>query len=143
MAHDEFPRLTHSAIAVLQRANTANHETYVGPGGVRPFAAAVIREAVKQAAPFNLDNIVDMSIQQVIPSHQPEKRKDFLVIAIQDLMDIADNLHALPPPSPTREEMDYALTHLWPLLDCQPGSKGDEYMQILRRGIAHHCKEQP
>ena len=139
MAHDEFPPLASSGIEVLQRANTANHSSL---GTVRPFAAAVIREAVKQAAPFNLNNVVDASIQQVIPSHQPEKRKGLLVVAVQDLMDIANNLHS-PSQPPTREQMEAALNRLWPLLDCQPGSKGDEYMQTLRRGIAHHCKEQP
>jgi hypothetical protein len=125
MAHDEFPPLTRSGIEVLQHANTANYENYSGPGGVRPFAAAVIRETVKQSTPY---------------SHGHQRMQ---VVRVADLLAIADNLHALPPPPPTREQMEAALNRLWPLLDCQPGSKGDEYMQILRRGIAHHCKEQP
>ena len=125
MAHDEFPPLTRSGIEVLQRANTANYEDRVGPGGVRPFAAAVIREAVKQAAPFTC------------------RTTSLQVVAVSDLLTIADNLHALPPPPPTREQMEAALNCLWPLLGGQPGSENDEYMQILRRGIAHHCKEQP
>ena len=124
MAHDEFPPLTRSGIEVLQRANTANYENHVGPGGIRPFASAVIREAVKQAAPFTC------------------RTTGLLVVAEKDLLDIANNLHALPP-TPTQEQMEAALNHLWPLLGCQPGSKGDQYMQTLRRGIAHHCKEQP
>ena len=123
MAHDEFPPLTRSGIEVLQRANTANHST---PGTVRPFAAAVIREAVKQALPFTC------------------RTTGLQVVPVSDLLAIADNLHALPPPPPpTREQMEAVLSRLWPLLGCQPGSKGDEYMQTLRRGIAHHCKEQP
>ena len=125
MAHDEFPPLTRSWIEVLQRANTANYEGRVGPGGVRPFAAAVIREAVKQAAPFTC------------------RTTGLQVVAVSDLLAIADNLHALPPPPPTWEQMEATLNRLWPLLGCQPGSKGDEYMRTLRRGIAHHCKEQP
>jgi hypothetical protein len=142
MAHDEFPPLTRSGIEVLQHANTANYENHPWPGGIRPFAAAVIREAVKQAAPFNLVNIVDMSIQQVIPSHQPEKRKDLLVVALQDLMDIADNLHALPSPPPTREQMNTALQEL--LADPYRGSEWlYDRLAILQRGLAHHCKVQP
>jgi hypothetical protein len=125
MAHDEFPPLTHSGIEVLRHANTANYENYSGPGGVRPFAAAVIRETVKQAAPFTC------------------RTTGLQVVAVSDLFAIADNLHSPPPPPPTREQMEAALNRLWPLLDCQPGSKGDEYMQTLRRGIDHHCKEQP
>ena len=143
MAHDEFPPLTRSGIEVLQHANTANYENRVEPGGIRPFAAAVIREAVKQAAPFNLVNIVDMSIQQVIPSHQPEKRKDLLVVALQDLMDIADNLHALPPPPPTREQMEEALRFLLDHLNCNPLSQLAQEAATLAAGIDHYCKEQP
>ena len=123
MAHDEFPPLTRSGIEVLQHANTANYENHVGPGGIRPFAAAVIREAVKQAVPFHSSTL--------------------RVVTVADLLRIADNLHSSPPPQPTREQMEAALNRLWQLLGCQPGSKGDEYMQTLRRGIAHHCKEQP
>ena len=137
MAHDEFPPLASSGIEVLQRANTANHSS---PGTVRPFAAAVIREAVKQAAPFNLNNIVDASIQQVIPSHQPEKRKGLLVVAVQDLMDIANNLHS-PSQPPTREQMEAALQAL--LQDRGGDEWGYARLEILKAGIAHHCKEQP
>ena len=123
MAHDEFPPLTRSGIEVLQRANTANYEDRVGPGGVCPFAAAVIREAVKQAAPFTC------------------RTTSLQVVAVSDLLTIADNLHALPPPPPTREQMEAALQDL--LQDCG----GDEWLyarlEILKAGIAHHCKEQP
>lgn len=143
MTHDEFPPLTRSAIAVLQHANTANYQTHVGPGGVRPFAAAVIREAVKQAAPFNLNNIVDISIQQVVPSHQPEKRKGFPVVAVQDLIDIADNLHSLPQAPPTKEEMEAALRSLLGQITYHPKSQTAQEAEILLAGIAHHCKEQP
>ena len=141
MAHDEFPPLTRSGIEVLQRANTANYEDRFGPAGVRPFAAAVIREAVIQAAPFNLNNIVDMSIQQVVPSHQPEKRKGFPVVAVQDLIDIADNLHSPPLPPPSREQMEAALHRLTNAYERDRWT--NEEFETLKRGIAHHCKEQP
>ena len=129
MAHDEFPPLTRSGIEVLQRANTANYENHVGPGGIRPFAAAVIREAVKQAAPFTC------------------RTTGLQVVAVSDLLAIADNLHALPPPPPTREQMEIALADLLKRTDdpagCHEDSPIAEFANILRRGIAHHCKEQP
>ena len=138
MAHDEFPPLTNAVRNVLA---VASHRMDVSkPCWDRRFSSASIREAVKQAAPFNLNKIVDMSIQQVIPSHQPEKRKGLLVVAVQDLMDIANNLHS-PSQPPTREQMEAALKDL--LQDCG----GDEWryarLEILKAGIAHHFKEQP
>ena len=123
MTHDEFPPLTRSGIEVLQRANTANHSS---PGGVRPFAAAVIREAVKQAAPFTC-------VTPGLP-----------VVAVSDLLAIADNLHALPPPPPTQSEMNEALAILMFRTEAgQVDSPLHECVEVLRRGIAHHCKEQP
>ena len=123
MAHDEFPPLTNAVRNVLA---VACHRIDISKDyWDRRFSSASIREAVKQAAPYTC------------------RTTGLQVVAVSDLLAIADNLHALPPPPPTREQMEAVLNHLWPLLDCQPGSKGDEYMQTLRRGIAHHCKEQP
>jgi hypothetical protein len=126
MAHDEFPPLTRSGIEVLQHANTSNYENRVEPGGVRPFAAAVIREAVKQAAPFCFGTMQ--------------------VVAVGDLLQIAQNLHdplPPPPPPPTREEMQDALRSLLDCLDCHPESQLAQEAAILAAGIAHHCKVQP
>ena len=127
MAHDEFPPLTRSGIEVLQRANTANYENHVGPGGIRPFAAAVIREAVKQAVPFHSSTLQ--------------------VVTVADLLRIADNLHSPPPPPPTREQMEIALADLLKRTDdpagCHEDSPIAEFANILRRGIAHYCTLQP
>ena len=122
MAHDEFPPLTRSGIEVLQRANTANYENHVGPGGIRPFAAAVIREAVKQAVPFHSSTLQ--------------------VVTVADLLRIADNLHSPPPPPPTREQMDEALQSLADQIKDLTGHL-DERLEVVKAGIAHHCKEQP
>ena len=121
MAHDEFPPLMDAGRNVLA---VAFHKIDVSkPCWDRRFAAAVIREAVKRAVPFHSSTLQ--------------------VVTVADLLRIAENLHSPPPPPPTREQMEATLNRLWPLLGCQPGSKGDEYMQTLRRGIAHHCMEQP
>jgi hypothetical protein len=129
MAHDEFPPLTRSTIEVLQQANTAHLANYSGPGGgVRPFAAAVICEAVKQAAPFTC------------------RTTGLQVVAEKDLLDIAKNLHNLsptPPTPPTREEMEDALRSLVGRIDFHPESQLAQEAAILAAGIAHHCKVQP
>ena len=130
MAHDEFPPLTRSGIEVLQCANTANYETHVGPGGVRPFASAVIREAVKQAAPFTC------------------RTTGLQVVAVSDLLAIADNLHSPPPPPPSRSQMQKAINDLVRRSEDSIGVKWvdeewiNECLKILKAGIAHHCKEQ-
>jgi len=128
MAHDEFPPLTRAGIEVLQSGNRATYLNLPGdlPGGVRPFAAAVIREAIKQAAPFHFGTMQ--------------------VVAVGDLLQIAQNLHDPLPPlptPPTREQMDEALRRLLPLVDYHPGSECDAWAQTLQRGIAHYCKAQP
>jgi hypothetical protein len=66
------------------------------------------------------------------------------VVEVVTLNCIADNLHALPPPPPTREEMEEALQHLIDMYgDRVAGESTDEHLQTLRAGIAHHCKVQP
>ena len=120
MAHDEFPPLTAEAEKVLS-AGIKALATTDNPGGIhnqRIFAAAVIREAVSL-------------------SQQRFNNK------LQDLELIAQHLHALPPPPPTREQMEEALRRLAQLADYQPGSKADAWAQTIQRGIAHYCKVQP
>jgi hypothetical protein len=122
MAHDEFPPLQRAGINILQSANLANYSD--SAGGVRPFAAAVIREAVNQVAPFRMG------------SH--------LVVAVADLSRIADNLHATPPPSPTPEQMNEILQTLVAQFGSQIGPEWTSNpFEALKRGIAHHCKVQP
>jgi hypothetical protein len=72
------------------------------------------------------------------------------VVAVGDLLQIAQNLHdPLPPPPtpPTREQMEMALGRLLQHTDdpaaCHEGSLIAELANVLRRGIAHHCKVQP
>lgn len=97
---------------------------YAVEAGERRFAAAVIREAVKQAAPFKY---ITTGLH---------------VVEVSDLLAIADNLHALPPPPPTREEMDEALQSLADQIKDLTGHL-DERLEVVKAGIAHHCKEQP
>ena len=121
MAHHEFPPLTEEAEKVLSAGIEARARVSTdNPGGIhaqRIFAAAVIREAVSL-------------------SQQRFNNK------LQDLELIAQHLHALPPPPPTREQMDTALQDLF----ADP-YRGNEWLYdrlvILQRGIAHHCKVQP
>ena len=122
MAHDEFPPLTHDIKAVLD-AGVLGLDTFT-PNWSRRFAAAVIREAMEQASPDRPGS------------------------CLWDCLGaIADNLHALPPPPPTREEMEIALGRLLRHTDdpagCHEGSLIAELANVLRRGITHHCKEQP
>jgi hypothetical protein len=122
MAHDEFPELTHEAKCVLM--NTMKGIDVSKPYWDRRFAAAVIREAKTQAGFWSISK---------------ELTK---VVRATDLEAIADNLHALPPP--TREQMEEALQHLIDMYgDRVAGESTDEHLQTLRAGIAHHCKVQP
>jgi hypothetical protein len=122
MAHHEFPPLTAEAEKVLSAGIKATVSTD-NPGGIhtqRVFAAAVIHEAVSL-------------------SRQRFNNK----FNLQDLELIAQHLHALPPPPPTREQMEEALRSLLDSLDCRPGTKLAQEAATLAAGIAHHCKEQP
>jgi hypothetical protein len=122
MAHDEFPPLTHQAKCVLM--NTTKGIDVSRLYWDRRFAAAVIREAIHQLGTWKINT--------EFPS----------AVDASELRAIADNLHALPPPPPTREQMDTALQDLF----ADP-CRGNEWLYgrlvILQRGIAHHCKEQP
>jgi hypothetical protein len=121
MAHNEFPELTHEAKCVLMQ-----FKTFSSLNWNRRFAAAVIREAVRQAGTFTVGT-----------------RAKGEVVEVVTLNCIADNLHALPPPPPTREQMKEALRSLLNSLDCHPGSQLAQEAAILAAGIAHHCKVQP
>jgi len=131
MAHEEFPPLTRVGIEILQSGNRAGYLNLTGelPGGVRPFAAAVIREAIKQAAPFHFGTMQ--------------------VVAVGDLLQIAQNLHDPLPPlptPPTREELDQVVLELetWDRFsEIRSTEWFKERFAVLRRGIAHHCKVQP
>ena len=95
------------------------------PNWNRRFAAEVIREAMVQSGVWHVS-------------------EDFpAVIRASKLRAIADNLHALPPPPPTREEMENALRRLTQLADYQPGSKADSWAQTIQRGLAHYCSPTP
>jgi hypothetical protein len=65
------------------------------------------------------------------------------VLFASELSAIADNLHALPPEPPTREQMEEALRCLTQLADYEPGSKADVWAPIIQRGIAHYCSPTP
>ena len=118
--HDEFPPLTNAVRNVLA---VAFHKIDVSkPYWDRRFAAAVIREAKRQAA-----------------------RGDGFAWSDLDL--IADNLHSPPPAPPTREEMLKALQELenWQRIEAEAmpaaGVSAGKRLEILRRGIAHYCKD--
>jgi hypothetical protein len=129
MAHDEFPKLEDEAADVLRDAEYNLDMTK--PYWKRRYLAAGLREAMKQAG---------SSIW-----------KDNLNALIR----ITNNLHALPSPlpspllspPPTREQMEIALgrllRHTNDPAGCHEGSLIAELANVLRRGIAHHCKEQP
>ena len=120
MAHHDFPELTHQAKCVLM--STLKGIDVSRPYWDRRFAAAVIREVVKQAAPLSVG---PGSMQ---------------VVRVADLLDIADNLHS--PPPPTREEMDAALQSLADQIKDLTGCF-DVRLEVVKAGIAHHCKVQP
>jgi hypothetical protein len=128
MAHDEFPELTHQAKCVLM--NTLNGIDVSRHYWDRRFAAAVIRQVMRQAGTFTVGTGLEGEVVEVVT-----------------LNCIADNLHALPPPPPTREEMEIALADLLRRTDDPAGCREDspiaEFANILRRGIAHYCKVQP
>jgi hypothetical protein len=123
--HDEFPPLTHQAECVLM--NSLKGIDVSSPYWDRRFAAAVIREAITQTGVWNLSF----------------RGQSSDVLFASELRAIADNLHALPPPPPTREEMEDALRRLTQLADYQPGSKADVWAQTIQRGLAHYCSPTP
>jgi hypothetical protein len=118
MAHDEFPPLTHEAKCVLGQSINVSM-----PNWNRRFAAAVIREAMTQTGVWNLSF----------------RGQSSDVLFASELRAIADNLHALPPPPPTRDEMKDALA----ALAMRTGPELDEYTTTIQRGLAHYCKVQP
>ena len=122
MAHDEFPPLTEDAELVLR---DAEHDLNLGGQNWRRcYLAAGLREAMKQASPDSRGSC-----------------------KWDRLGAIADNLHALPPPPPTREEMESALNEVVGIfvknLEYKRNSPIEGYVQTIKRGIAHYFKEQP
>ena len=127
MAHDEFPPLTEQAKHVLM--STMKDIDVSKPFGDRRFAAAVIREVMRQAGTFAVGTGLKGEVVEVVTLNR-----------------IADNLHALPPPPPTREELDQVVLELetWDRFsEIRSTEWFKERFAVLRRGIAHHCKVQP
>jgi hypothetical protein len=121
--HEEFPELTHQAKCVLNRILKIIDVSEPHPD--RRFAAAVIREAMTQTGTWHVS-------------------EDFpAVIRASELRAIADNLHALPPPPPTRERMEEALSSLFGQIVCHPESQFAQEAAILAAGIAHYCSPTP
>ncbi len=120
--HNEFPPLGPKAQKVLASFDRIDISK---PGWNQRFAAAVIREAIMQSGTWNIN-------------------RDFpRVIDARDLGAIADNLHALPPPPPTREQMEEALSSLLGQIVCHPKSQFAQEAAILAAGIAHYCSPTP
>lgn len=128
MAHDEydeFPELTRSSKAVLKAATAME---YGEPE--RRVTAAVIREAVIQAAPYSVRGAGGIPIVKE-------------VVKVKDLLDIADNLHS-PPSLLTPNQMIATLNDLDARYSDRLGPEwASNPFEDLRRGIAHYCKEQP
>ena len=120
--HNDFPPLEYAAIRILESAHVSDES--LNSFWLRSFAAAVIREAQRQASACD-------------PSPEATHETAWLRLAA-----IADNLHALPPPPPTREQMEIALADLLRRTDdpagCHEDSPIAEFANILRRGIAHY-----
>ena len=120
--HIEFPPLTCESQSVLKVAGQ-ELTSRIRDGGIieRRFAAAVIREAVKQAVPF------DSSTLQVV--------------TVADLLRIADNLHSPLQAPPTKEEMEAALCSLLGQITYHPKSQLAQEAEILLAGIPHYCHD--
>jgi hypothetical protein len=126
MAHEEFPSLRMPEKQILCAGLKLRISML---GGIRPFVAAIIRQAAKQAQ----------------EARSPGYTGD--LVSVQDLLSFADNIHSLPPSPtfPTREEMEAALQQLLPHLGyyLKSGSRINCWVETLQRGIAHHCNVQP
>jgi len=123
--HNEFPPLEYAARRILESADASHLIRRRGATWLRSFAAAVIREAMTQAGVWH--------VSEEFPA----------VIRASELRAIADNLHALPPPPPTRERMEEALSSLFGQIVCHPESQFAQEAAILRSGIAHYCSPTP
>jgi len=108
--HNEFPELTHEAKCVLM--NTMKGIEFSRPNWNRRFAAAVIREAVRQAGTFTVGTGLNGEVVEVVT-----------------LSRIADSMHALPPEhSLKRQALD-----IWAEVE---GEATDPQARIMRTALA-------
>ena len=128
--HEEFPELTQQAQAAYRAGCLSASFSATPPARTdRRYLAAFLRQVIEGAGIWKINNEFPR------------------VIVVENLEAIANNLHALPPPPPTREQMEDALQNLLRHTDdpagCHEGSVVAESVDTLQRGIAHHCKVQP
>ena len=126
--HEEYPELTQQAQAAYRAGCLSASFSATPPANTdRRYLSAFLRQVIKGAGIWR--------VSDELPR----------VIVVEDLEAIANNLHALPPPPPTREQMENALSYLTVAYGGPGGGNENtnRYLQVLRRGIAHHCKVQP
>ena len=129
----EFPPLTAESIEVLKAAYPQTFDLSCNLKQIRRSLSAGINEAAIQAA---------LKAQRLGYPINTEHYKECLKIA--------DNLHTstrTPSPlqPPTREQLEEALSYLTVAYGGPGGGNENtkRYLQILRSGIAYHCKVQP
>ena len=126
--HEEYPELTQQTQAAYQAGCLSASFSPTPPTKTdRRYLSAFLRQVIKGAGIWN----VNLAFPRVI--------------VVEDLEAIANNLHALPPPPPTREQMEDALSYLTVAYGGPGGGNENtkRYLNILRSGIAYHCKVQP
>ena len=130
---EEFPPLTAESAEVLKAAYPQTFGLGCNLKQIRRSLSAGIYEAIIQAA------------QKMQRLGYPINIRQF-----RECLEIADNLHTCTrPPSPlqppTRKQLEEALLYL-SVAYGGPGGGNENtkrYLQILRSGIAYHCKVQP
>lgn len=128
----EFPPLTAESVEVLKAAYPQTFDLSCNLKQNRRYLSAGIYEATIQAA------------ERAQRLGHPINTGHF-----KECLKIADNLHTCMRPSsplqpPTREQLEEALSYLTVATEGPGGGKNTKrYLQILRSGIAYHCKVQP